>query len=235
MAMARSPSWGVARLLLVLALGCSPVFAALFANESSVSLFLGNDRLASTVNKSTGAVDCLTLDGQDLLGSRNYIPNIPGGSSGNGQSGIGPYLDCYCIPSGTYTPGGINASYQLLQGVDSAGVAWGGIVVSELYPPTGQLFESYWFLRDGETGLHTFSRLAYFNDTTPFLRNLQEFRTLFRPNTPLWTYLIKDADFHAPLPNPDPASGDTTNATTVKGKPFQGLFFFSFPFAVLFP
>lgn len=203
-------------LFVLLALWCLPTLSVLFGNESSTALFLGNDRLVSAVNKSTGAVDYLTLDGQDLLGSQNYIPNTPGGSSGNGQSGIGPYLDCYCIPSGTYTPGGINATFQLLQGVDRAGVAWGGIVMSELYPPTGQLFESYWFLRDGETGLHTFSRLAYYNETTPFLRNLQEFRTLFRPNTPLWTYLVTDADFHAPLPSPDPASGDTTNATTVQ-------------------
>ncbi|KAI1847371.1 hypothetical protein JX266_006596 [Neoarthrinium moseri] len=194
----------------------SSITATLFANESSGALFIGNDRLVSAVNKSTGAVDFLSLDGQDLLGSKNYVPNTPGGSSGNGQSGIGPYLDCYCIPSGTYTPGGVNATYKLLQGLDGTGVAWAGIVMSEQYPPTGQLFESYWFLRDGETGLHTFSRLAYYNETTPFLRNLQEFRTLFRPNTPLWTYLVTDAGFHAPLPSPDPASGDITNATTVQ-------------------
>ncbi|KAK9770622.1 putative Polysaccharide lyase family 4 protein [Seiridium cardinale] len=194
----------------------SYVSAALFTNESSGALFLGNDRLVSAVNKTTGAVDYLTLDGQDLLGSQNYIENTPGGSSGNGQSGIGPYLDCYCIPSGTYTPGGVNATFKLYQDVDSSGTQWGGIVMSELYPPTGQLFESYWFLRDGETGLHTFSRLAYYNETTPFLRNLQEFRTLFRPNTPLWTYLVTDESFHAPLPSPDPASGDITNATTVQ-------------------
>ncbi|KAI0152972.1 polysaccharide lyase family 4 protein [Xylariaceae sp. FL1272] len=194
----------------------SAVSSTLFTNESSGALFVGNDRLVYAVNKSTGAIDYLTLDGQDLLGSQNYIPNTPGGSSGNGKSGIGPYLDCYCIPSGTYTPGSVNATYTLYQDVDSLGTSWGGIVMSELYPPTGQLFESYWFLRDGETGLHTFSRLAYYNETTPFLRNLQELRTLFRPNTPLWTYLITDDTFHAPLPVPDPATGDSTNATTVQ-------------------
>jgi hypothetical protein len=52
--------------------------------------------------------------------------------------------------------------------------------MSEKYPPTGQALEQYWFLRDGETGLHTFSRLIYQNTTTLFLRNLQESRTLFR-------------------------------------------------------
>jgi rhamnogalacturonan endolyase len=37
-------------------------------------------------------------------------------------------------------------------------------------------------MREGETGLHTFSRVAYNSETTPFWRNLQELRTLFRPN-----------------------------------------------------
>lgn len=190
--------------------------AALVANESSEYLLIENDRLSARVNKSIGAVDFLTLDGQDLLGSRSYIPNTPGGSSGNGQYGIGPYLDCYCVPSGTYTPGYLNATYRLFHDVDSSGVAYGGISMSETYPPTGQVLEQYWFLRDGETGLHTFSRIAYYNETTPFLRNLQEFRTLFRPNTPLWTHLITNDRLSAPLPVPNPASGDITNATTVQ-------------------
>lgn len=73
--------------------------------------------------------------------------------------------------------------------------------MSEIYPPSGQLLEQYWFLRDGETGLHTFSRLAYHNATTPFLRNLQEFRTLFRPNTTLWTDLLTNDKQFAPLPS----------------------------------
>ena len=192
------------------------VSAALIANQTSEYLLIENDRFSARVNKSIGAVDFLILDGQDLLGSRSYIPNTPGGSSGNGQYGIGPYVDCYCIPAGTYTPGYINATYQLFRGVDSSGVAYGGISMSETYPPTGQVLEQYWFLRDGETGLHTFSRIAYHNETTPFLRNLQEFRTLFRPNTPLWTHLITNDKLFAPLPVPNPASGDITNAATVQ-------------------
>lgn len=73
--------------------------------------------------------------------------------------------------------------------------------MDETYPPTGQHFQQYWFLRDGETGLHTFSRLAYYNETTPYLRNLQEFRTLFRPNTELWTHLSSSEVQTAPLPS----------------------------------
>ncbi len=192
------------------------VSAALIANETSTYLLIANDRLVASVNKSTGAIDYLTLDGQDLLGSRAYIPETPGGSTGNGQYGIGPYLDCYCIPSGSYTPGHLAPTYQLYQGVDTSNVAYGGILMSETYPKTGQVLEQYWFLRDGETGLHTFSRIAYYNETTPFLRNLQEFRTLFRPNTPLWTHLITNEDVYAPLPNPNPATGNTSESVTVQ-------------------
>jgi rhamnogalacturonan endolyase len=88
--------------------------------------------------------------------------------------------------------------------------------MSETYPPTGQILEQHWFLREGETGLHTFSRIAYHNSTTPFLRNLQEFRTLFRPSTDLWTDLITNDEIYAPMPVPNPATGNTTDATTVQ-------------------
>ncbi|KAJ5450818.1 CAZyme family PL4 [Penicillium daleae] len=47
------------------------------------------------------------------------------------------------------------------------------MILTDTYTPTGQQFQQYWFLRDGETGLHMFSRLSYY-ETTPFLRNLQE-------------------------------------------------------------
>lgn len=72
--------------------------------------------------------------------------------------------------------------------------------MSEKYPATGQVLEQYIFLREGETGLHMFSRLYYNNKTTPFLRSLGEFRTLFRPNTPLWTDMIVKPGTKAPLP-----------------------------------
>ncbi|KAK7928918.1 hypothetical protein PG985_005916 [Apiospora marii] len=179
-------------------------WARLIANETSGFLLLANDRLVTSVSKSTGSVNLLTLDGQDLLGSTD------------GRAGRGPYLDCYCVPSGFYTPGSKDATYKLITGADSSGVAYGGIVMGEVYKPTGQLLEQYWFLRDGETGLHTFSRIAYYNETTPFLRNLQEFRTLFRPNTPLWTDLVTDALFHGPAPRPNPAAGGSGMATTVQ-------------------
>ncbi|KAK8050849.1 Rhamnogalacturonate lyase B [Apiospora rasikravindrae] len=193
-----------ASILALAAAAVFPVCGRLVANESSESLLLANDRLVTSVTKATGSINHLTLDGQDLLGSTD------------GRAGRGPYLDCYCVPSGFYTPGSKNATYKLITGTDRSGVPYGGIVMGEVYKPTGQLLEQYWFLRDGETGLHTFSRLAYYNETTPFLRNLQEFRTLFRPNTPLWTKFVTDALFHGPAPRPNPAAGGSGMATTVQ-------------------
>ncbi|KAI9739781.1 MAG: hypothetical protein M1834_006502 [Cirrosporium novae-zelandiae] len=188
------------------------VSALLNAIDDSGRLVLKNDHLSASVNKSSGAIDQLSLDGQDLLGTLSYEAPTPGGSTGSGNSGIGPYLDCYCIPDGFYTPGSIAPEYKLIQGVDSTNASYGGIVMSETYPQTGQIFQQYWFLRDGETGLHTFSRLAYYNKTTPYLRNLQEFRTLFRPNSPLWTNLSTNAEHYAPLPS----IAATENETTVQ-------------------
>ncbi|TLD22605.1 hypothetical protein E2P81_ATG07798 [Venturia nashicola] len=179
----------------------SRVVALLNATETSIDFVLANDRLYAAINKTSGGIYKLALDNQDLLGGYDYVPNIPGGSTGNGVYGVGPYLDCYCTPSGFYTPGYIAPRYKLFKGIDSSNTSYGGLVMSETYPSTGQVLEQYWFLREGETGLHTFSRLTYYNETTPFLRNLQEFRTLFRPNTPLWTNLSTNAKTFAPLPS----------------------------------
>lgn len=178
--------------------------ATLSTTQSPTRLTLANERLYASVNKSIGGIDLLSLDGQNLLGNKSYETPTPGGATGSDNESIGPYLDCYCIPEGSYTPGSIDPTYHLLNGTDGSGTPWGGIVMSERYPPIGQILEQYWFLKDGETGLHTFSRLAYHNITTPFLRNLQEFRTLFRPNSLLWTNLSTNAEPYAPLPVPNP-------------------------------
>lgn len=196
------------RLFLTVSLLVTRAVAVFNATETATELIISNSRLYASVNKAYGAIWKLTLDGQDLLGPKS------------GSTGIGPYLDCYCIPSGFYTPGSINPKYKLIKGVDSTNTPYGGIVLSETYPPTGQTLEQYWFLREGETGLHTFSRLAYYNKTTPFLRNLQEFRTLFRPNTPLWTNLITKPGQHAPLPSKNATAAQVVvqDATWYLGK-----------------
>jgi rhamnogalacturonan endolyase len=170
----------------------STACAFLNATENSSSLTIANDRLIASVSKSKGYINLLTLDGQNLLGKED------------GTAGVGPYLDCYCIPSGFWTPGrGSNVTYKLFQGQDSTGKKYGGISMGETYAPTGQRLEQYWFLKEGETGLHTFSRVAYYNETTPILRNLQELRTMFRPNhdPPLFTHFVTNDEFAAPRPN----------------------------------
>jgi rhamnogalacturonan endolyase len=170
----------------------STTWAFLNASQSNSSLTIANARLTASVAKSGGYISTLTLDGQDLLGKKS------------GSTGIGPYLDCYCTPSGFWTPGSSSSvKYQLFNGTDSTGTPYGGISMSDTYAATGQILEQYWFLREGETGLHTFSRVVYNNKTSPFLRNLQEFRTLFRPNhdPPLFTHFVTNEKFAAPRPD----------------------------------
>lgn len=170
--------------------------AALIANETSTALIISNARLFASLNKSTGAIDTLRLDGQDLLGSP---AQLSGGTNRRGRL----YLDCHCVPSGFYTPGTIAAKYKLIKGTDGNNIPYGGIVLSEVYPPTGQILEQYWFLKEDETGLHSFSRLVYKNATAPYLRNLGEFRTLFRPDSELWTHMSTNEGVQAPIPDPE--------------------------------
>lgn len=178
----------LASLLTALTAGTA-IAAALHVVENQTYITLTNDRFTAVLKKNVGQIVDLTLDGQDLLGAQS------------GSTGIGPYLDCYCIPSGFYTAGATSPSMEVVQGTDSTGTKYAGMILSDTYTPTGQVFQQYWFLRDGETGLHTFSRLAYHNETTPYLRNLQEFRTLFRPNSDLWTHLTSSEIQTAPLPS----------------------------------
>ncbi|PYI32009.1 galactose mutarotase-like protein [Aspergillus indologenus CBS 114.80] len=168
--------------------------ATLRTGQNENTITLANDRLTAVFATDKGRIVDLTLDNQDLLGPQS------------GDTGTGPYLDCYCIPSGFYTPGSTSPSMEVVEGTDATGTKYAGVIMNETYPPTGQQFQQYWFLRDGETGLHTFSRLAYYNETTPFLRNLQEFRTLFRPNTDLWTHLTSSEVQTAPLPSAEAIS-----------------------------
>ncbi|KAF9884626.1 hypothetical protein FE257_001448 [Aspergillus nanangensis] len=169
--------------------GATIAAAALNVSQSDSSITLGNDRLTAIFSKDAGRVVDLYLDGQDLLGPAS------------GSTGVGPYLDCYCVPSGFYTAGSTDPRMEVVEGTDSTGTNYAGVIMNDTYPGTGQQFQQYWFLRDGETGLHMFSRLAYYNESTPFLRNLQEFRTLFRPNTELWTHLTSSEVQTAPLPS----------------------------------
>ncbi|TGJ79835.1 hypothetical protein E0Z10_g8929 [Xylaria hypoxylon] len=174
--------------LLVLAALLKASAAFLNATETTSQFVLQNDHLYVAVGKSSGQVVEVILDKQDLLGPVS------------GNTGKGPYVDCSCIPSGAWTPGG-TAKFQLIKGTDSTGTPYGGVRMSDTYAPTNQSIEQWWFLREGETGLHLFTRVTYFNETTPHLRELGELRTLFRPNTKLWTHLSGSDGNYAPIPS----------------------------------
>ncbi|KAI0460375.1 rhamnogalacturonate lyase [Xylaria acuta] len=176
--------------LLALATLLNASVAFLNATETTSQFALQNDRLYVVVSKSNGQVVDIVLDEQDLLGPVS------------GNTGKGPYVDCSCTPSGAWTPGS-TAKFQLIKGTDSTGTPYGGVRMSDTYKPTNQSIEEWWFLREGETGLHLFTRVTYFNQTAPYLRDLGELRTLFRPNTKLWTHLSGDDGNYAPIPSAD--------------------------------
>lgn len=180
---------------LLLPLALLPYASADFSlTETATTVTLSNDRFTAVLTKSSGSITKVYLDGQDLLGPAS------------GSTGKGPYADCYCIPSGFFTIGSSSPKYTIVNGTDSTGTPYGGIILADTYAPTGQQFEQYWFLRGEETGLHMFTRIKYDNEQVPFLRNLQELRTLFRPNTPLWTHLAVTDDQWAPLPGKEAVS-----------------------------
>ncbi|RYP43452.1 hypothetical protein DL770_011667 [Monosporascus sp. CRB-9-2] len=182
--------------------------AFLDARETNTQYVLENDRLHAAVSKSNGQMVEVVLDGEDLLGPVS------------GNTGKGPYVDCSCVPSGFWTPGGSNSKrFELYKGVDGTGTAYGGVMMEDTYAETNQTIAQWWFLREGETGLHLFTRVAYYNEARPFLRGLGELRTLFRPNTPLWTHLSGSDGNWAPIPSREAFADAITvqDATTYLG------------------
>lgn len=153
--------------------------AAITSSESSNAIAIRNDRLAFSVNKGAGTINQLSLDGQDLLGSGGRL-----------------YLDCHC-DSGFWNGG----SFQLYKGTDASGVAYAGVRISANVG-SGRTFESWYFLRDGETGLHTFGRAVYPNGGS-----LGEMRFLFRPSASIWNHLSSSDEMWSVLPS---ESGRTT-------------------------
>ncbi|KAH7396400.1 polysaccharide lyase-like protein family 4 [Pyrenochaeta sp. MPI-SDFR-AT-0127] len=177
--------------LLFVPFWASIAIAAIKSSEDSSAINISNDRLSFSVAKGTGSISKLSLDGQNLLGS-----------------GRGPYLDCHCVDDGFWTPGN-GATYKLFKGTDNAGKAYAGALMSQDYKNTGKVLEQYWFLRDGETGLHVFARAKYSNSNTPSGGDLGEMRQLFRPSGSVWTHLSSSDEMYAPLP-------DTSGAPVVQ-------------------
>jgi len=188
--------------------------ALLDASETETSITLTNDRVNASITKPGGRIVVLTLDGVDVLGPKSgnvgcvsiiaslYLARL---------TMMQMYLDCYCTGPGFWTPGTTAPTFKLFTGTDSTGAKYGGASMSDGYATTGLKLEQYFFLREGETGIHMFSRVAYYNQTSPVnARGLQELRTLFRPNTALWTHLLTNEKQWAPLPSKDAVAKQVT-------------------------
>ncbi|KAH9849784.1 galactose mutarotase-like protein [Lenzites betulinus] len=150
---------------------------AVTVNETASIYTFANDRISFNVVKKNGYIQNLLFDGISVLGTL----------SGNaGQV----YTD---FPSNGFALVGTSA--EIVQGNGYA-----GIVLTDNDTTSGSLVQRSWFLRDGETGLHSFVRLAYHNSTVPSKGALGEVRTMFRPNGGPWTTLVTNAEQWAPLP-----------------------------------
>lgn len=124
-----------------LAILISGVHAFVNVGRSPSLVSLQNDRLFVLLETNRGVITNVTLDGANLLGQ----PTAP-------HNAIGPYLDTYGI-RGNFAPGS-QANYSTFQGVDTTGVAYVGMVMSEAISEAkagavGETMEQYWFLRDG--------------------------------------------------------------------------------------
>ena len=86
--------WALQALLLSCLFLTNPVQALLNATEDAKALVIANDRLYASVNKSTGIMDILTLDGQNLLGTKEYNEVTPGGNAA--LSGL-LLRSCWCV------------------------------------------------------------------------------------------------------------------------------------------
>ena len=170
----------------------------LTTSETNITLTIANDRVSFVLNKTDGIIHSVIFDGVQVLG----VPV-------DNTSAIGPYVDAYFTPAeNDYNPGGgPGSNYQLINGTDSFGIDYGGMVMrqpnSEGY--VGETIEQYWFLRDTETSLHAFTRVAYENTTTPLLCEFIQLRTLFRPHGYFFTHLSSTDDWYVPQPRPNPA------------------------------
>ncbi|KAI0335297.1 galactose mutarotase-like protein [Cubamyces sp. BRFM 1775] len=169
----------------LLALGLALTYAgAVTINQTASTYTFANDRVSFDVVKSNGYIRNLVFDGVSVLGTL----------SGNaGQL----YTD---FPSNAFALTG-NLEGEVVQGRNYA-----GIVLTDNDTATGSLVQRSWFLRDGEAGLHSFVRLAYFNDTPKGA--LGEVRTMFRPNGGPWTTLVTNAEQWAPAPGAEAVANE---------------------------
>ncbi|KAJ7049519.1 galactose mutarotase-like protein [Mycena amicta] len=165
--------------LLPTALLLLDVVFAVSVTQSATLYSFANALISFDVAKTTGYIHNIVYNGTSMLGP----------VSGNaGQL----YSD---FPSAVFSLTG-NASAQVVSGTD-----WAGIVLTDNVTSIGTLVQRSWFLREGESGLHSFMRLAYHNASGLSLGALGESRTMFRPNTALWTHLVTNGEQWAPAPS----------------------------------
>ncbi|OSD03458.1 polysaccharide lyase family 4 protein [Trametes coccinea BRFM310] len=159
---------------------------AVNVNETSSAYTFVNDRISFNVIKNSGYIRDLLFDGISVLG------NLSGNA---GQL----YTD---FPGNAFALTG-SAEAKII-----TGRGYAGIVLTDNDTTTGSLVQRSWFLRDGETGLHSFVRLAYHNDTVPSKGELGEVRTMFRPNGGPWTTLVTNSEQWAPIPGPEAVANE---------------------------
>ncbi|KAJ3714564.1 galactose mutarotase-like protein [Lentinula guzmanii] len=133
--------------------------------------------ILSRLLKTTSAIQNLTYQGVSLLGTVDGL---------TGQA----YTD---FPSNTFATTG-NSSYEIVTGAD-----WAGVIFTD-NDTFGSTVQRSWFLHASEPGIHSFVRLAYYNDTVTSKGELGESRTMFRPNGGPWTHIITNSEQWAPLP-----------------------------------
>ncbi|KAH7872177.1 galactose mutarotase-like protein [Lentinula edodes] len=150
---------------------------AIQLNETEYSILLANDVISFGLLKSTSAIQNLTYQNVSLLGTVDGL---------TGQA----YTD---FPSNTFTTSG-NSSYEIITGQD-----WAGVIFTD-NDTLGSTVQRLWFLHASEPGVHSFVRLAYYNDTVTSKGELGESRTMFRPNGGPWTHIITNSEQWAPLP-----------------------------------
>jgi len=100
-----------------------PALALLTANETATSITLENDRIKFGLEKSSGYMTTVNLDGVNLLGERITSTNA-----------IGPYLDGIFSADQKLVSVGSGGTYSVIQGTDTGGVKWAGVVITNDSP-----------------------------------------------------------------------------------------------------
>ncbi|KAL7415871.1 galactose mutarotase-like domain-containing protein [Mrakia frigida] len=173
-----------------------PALAAVGSENTTTTISIYNDRLLVSINKANGAVNKLNFDNTSLLG-------VPSGSIGKW------YFDVQGVPAvapatSRYYEIGTSkvAKFEVVSGKDSKGFAWIGVIMTETVLRVNMVFKRYFFIKDGETGVHTFARITLPQAVDGVnYGQLGEFRTVFRPNTNLWTHLVTNSVQYGHLPS----------------------------------